>query len=225
VFVFIIIVGAAFFISYGGINWWEAWLLLSLWLGYFLLMLTVVRKINPGVVEERSSSLERFTQSWDKRIIGIYQIVSLSLYVIAGLDVGRFGWTAGLSKGIPEGILLWLKVSAGVVVSVVYLLPLWAVVSNPFASGAVRIQGERGHYVIAKGPYRFIRHPMYLGTVLYGFAFPLFLESFWALIPGVVVIGLFVLRTALEDRYLIANLPGYSDYVRQTRFRLFPGIW
>jgi protein-S-isoprenylcysteine O-methyltransferase Ste14 len=53
----------------------------------------------------------------------------------------------------------------------------------------------------------------------------LFLESFWALIPGVIVTGLFVLRTALEDRYLIANLPGYSDYVRQTRFRLFPGIW
>jgi protein-S-isoprenylcysteine O-methyltransferase Ste14 len=66
---------------------------------------------------------------------------------------------------------------------------------------------------------------MYLGTVVYGIGFPLFLESFWALIPGVIVIGLFVLRTSLEDRYLHANLPGYREYARQTRYRLLPGIW
>ncbi len=217
VLIFILGVGSAFFLSYGGFDWWEAWLLLSLWLLYFVLMLTVVRKSNPGLVEERAQSLEKFTHQWDRVIVGIYQLVSLSLYAVAGLDVGRFGWTGGL-----PGWLKWV----GFVFSIfVYLISFWAVYSNPFASGAVRIQGERGHQVFTKGPYRFIRHPMYLGTVIYGVAFPLFLESYWALIPGCIVIGLFVIRTALEDRFLTENLPGYREYVRQTRYRLVPGIW
>ena len=221
VVLFITGVGGAFFISYGGIGWWEAWVLLAMWLVYFLLMLTVVRRINPGVVEERSHSLERFSQAWDRKIIGLYQIVSLSLYVIAGLDAGRFHWTVELTGGVP----VWLKVVAGLVGFFAYLLPLWSVINNPFASGTVRIQEERGHQVVVTGPYRYIRHPMYLGTVLYGITFPLFLESYLALIPGIIVIALFILRTALEDRFLLGNLPGYSEYASQTRFRLFPGVW
>ncbi|MEJ2510555.1 MAG: isoprenylcysteine carboxylmethyltransferase family protein [Anaerolineales bacterium] len=220
-FIFMFGVGSAFFIPYGGIDWWEAWLLLSLWLAYFLLMLTVVKKINPDVVEERANSLDRFSQSWDQIIVSIYQVVSLSLYIIAGLDVGRFGWTAEVLGGVPA----WLKWIAFVFVLFVYLFPCWAIISNPFASGAVRIQEEREHQAVASGPYRIVRHPMYLGTVVYGFAFPLFLESDWALIPGVIVIGLFILRTALEDKFLMANLPGYPDYAQQTRYRLLPGVW
>ncbi len=217
VLLFIFVVGAAFFISYGSFLWWEAWLLMGLWMLYFILMLTVTRKHNPRVVEERANSLSRFTQWWDKLIIIIYQVISISLYVVAGLDVGRFGWTTGFPS--------WLKWTAFVVVIVVYLLPYWAIVCNPFASGVVRIQEERKHNVVEKGPYRFIRHPMYLGTVLYGISFPLFLESLWALIPGVIVIVLFIIRTELEDRFLKKNLPGYRQYAQRVRFRLIPGIW
>jgi protein-S-isoprenylcysteine O-methyltransferase Ste14 len=214
---FLFVVGAAFFIPYGGFSWWEAWLLLGLWACYFLLMLTVTRRYNPGVVEERANSLSRFTQRWDKLIIGLYQVASLSLYIVAGFDVGRYGWTGGLPS--------WVKWTAFLVVLVVYALPYWAVLCNPFTSGAVRIQEERGHFVVEKGPYRFIRHPMYLGTVLYGFSFPLFLESLWALVPGLIVIVLFLFRTALEDRYLHENLPGYKEYAQRVRARLIPGVW
>ena len=217
VLLFFIIVGAAFFIPYGGFGWWEAWLLLGLWACYFFLMYTVTRKYNPGIVEERANSLSKFTQRWDKLIIGLYQITSLGLYVVAGLDVGRYNWTSGVSS--------WLKWVAFLFVLVVYVLPYWAVICNPFSSGVVRIQEERGHYVVEKGPYRFIRHPMYLGSVLYGISFPLFLESLWALIPGCIVIMLFIIRTELEDRFLQENLPGYREYAQRVRARLIPGIW
>lgn len=217
VILFFIVIGAAFFLSYGGWNWWEAWFLIGMWALYFFLMLTVTKKHNPGVVEERSESLSKFSQKWDKLIIGLYQITSLSLYIVAGLDVGRFGWTGGFPA--------WLKWCAFPFVLVVYIVPYWAVLSNPFASGVVRIQEEREHKVNVSGPYQFVRHPMYLGTVIYSFAFPLFLESYWALVPGMIVMVLFVIRTALEDKYLQKNLAGYTEYARQVPFRLFPGIW
>jgi len=51
------------------------------------------------------------------------------------------------------------------------------------------------------------------------------LDSVWAFIPAVLLIGILVLRTSLEDRTLQAELPGYAEYAQRTRFRLFPGIW
>jgi protein-S-isoprenylcysteine O-methyltransferase Ste14 len=180
-------------------------------------MFTVTRKYNPGLVEERANSLSKFTQRWDRNIIVLYQITSLGLFVAAGLDVGRYNWTGGLPS--------WLKWMAFIIVLVVYALRYWAVLSNPFSSGVVRIQEERGHYVVEEGPYRYIRHPMYLGDVLYGISFPLFLESFWALIPGLIVIILFIIRTELEDRFLQENLPGYREYSNRVRARLIPGLW
>lgn len=217
VVLFLSLVGGVLFSSYGSFNWWEAWMLLGLWALYFLLMLTVVRRINPGVVKERSESLEKFGLRWDTMIIAIYQVATLALDVIAGLDVGRFGWTGGVHG--------WVKWGALPFVLFVYIFPMWAVISNPFAGGAVRIQEESGHHAVRKGPYRLVRHPMYLGTLVYGIAFPLFLESYWALIPGVIIIGLFIIRTALEDKYLHENLPGYPEFARQTRYRLVPGVW
>ncbi|MFN2144022.1 MAG: methyltransferase family protein [Anaerolineales bacterium] len=217
VVVFLLVVGGVLFSSYGSFDWWEAWMLLGLWLLYFLLMLTIVRRINPGVVKERAESLEKFSQRWDTLIIAIYQVATLTLDAVSGMDVGRFGWTGG----VPG----WVKWGALPFVLFVYVFPTWAVISNPFASGAVHIQEERDHHAIRKGPYKLVRHPMYLGTVVYGIAFPLFLESYWALIPGVIIIVLFIIRTALEDKYLHENLPGYPEFAQQTRYRLFPGIW
>ena len=217
VVLFFLVVGAAFFLSYGRWDWWEAWFLIGMWALYFGLMLTVTRKHNPGVVKERSESLSKFSQKWDKLIIGLYQVSSLSLYIIAGLDVGRYGWTSRFPA--------WLKWCAFPLVLIVYVVPYWAVLSNPFASGVVRIQEEREHKVNVSGPYQFVRHPMYLGTVIYSFAFPLFLESYWALLPGTIVLVLFVIRTTLEDKYLKLKLSGYKEYAQQVRYRLLPGIW
>jgi protein-S-isoprenylcysteine O-methyltransferase Ste14 len=217
ILLFFAVAGPALFIAYGSFRWWEAWLLLALWSLYFFLMFTVGRKLNPAVVEERLESLSKFSQRWDRLIIGLYQIDTVGLYVVAGLDRGRFGWTGGISP-----VLKWT--AFGLLV-IVYGINFWAIVSNPFASGVVRIQQERDHRVVSNGPYRFVRHPMYLMTVIFAIVFPLFLESYWTLIPGAVAIILFVIRTYLEDTYLKENLPGYIEYARQVRFRLIPGIW
>jgi protein-S-isoprenylcysteine O-methyltransferase Ste14 len=89
----------------------------------------------------------------------------------------------------------------------------------------VRIQTDRGHTVITSGPYRFVRHPGYLGLIIFTLATPLLLGSRWAFIPAVLMLVLIITRTALEDRTLQSELAGYPAYAERVRYRLLPGIW
>ena len=98
-------------------------------------------------------------------------------------------------------------------------------VSNRFFSTMVRIQADRGQTVATAGPYRYVRHPGYVGYSVSFFGMALALGSLWALVPAVLMACLLVVRTALEDRTLQDELAGYTDYARQVRYRLLPGIW
>ena len=102
---------------------------------------------------------------------------------------------------------------------------LWAMASNAFFSEGVRIQEERSHTVATGGPYQYVRHPGYSGAILAQLSTPLLLGSPWALIPSLASAALYITRTTLEDKTLVAELPGYNDYTQQTRYRLFPGVW
>jgi protein-S-isoprenylcysteine O-methyltransferase Ste14 len=97
--------------------------------------------------------------------------------------------------------------------------------TNPFLSTIVRIQDDRGHYVVTTGPYQYVRHPMYAMILLMWPGIALEMGSWWALIPAAVIVIVFVIRTALEDRTLRAELPGYVEYARRVRYRLIPGVW
>jgi protein-S-isoprenylcysteine O-methyltransferase Ste14 len=98
-------------------------------------------------------------------------------------------------------------------------------IANAFFSTAVRIQSERGHTVCRSGPYRFVRHPGYVGFILQSLGTPVLLGSWWALIPGVTAVVFMIIRTSWEDRTLQAELPGYRDFVQEVRYRLVPAIW
>jgi protein-S-isoprenylcysteine O-methyltransferase Ste14 len=115
-------------------------------------------------------------------------------------------------------------VAAGFVL-LVSALSVWAMASNRFFSGTVRIQADRGHTVVDGGPYGFVRHPGYLAWCISAPAIPLMLGSLWALIPSLLGMCALVLRTSLEDRTLRKELPGYEDYARRVRYRLLPGVW
>jgi protein-S-isoprenylcysteine O-methyltransferase Ste14 len=129
----------------------------------------------------------------------------------------RFGW----SPDLPDGLQLigLALIFAG------SMLGTWAMLTNRFFSSLVRIQTDRGHTVVSGGPYRLIRHPGYAGNVLAWMATPVFFASIWAAVPAVLAIIVTIVRTALEDRTLRAELPGYLDYTRAVRRRLLPGIW
>ena len=97
--------------------------------------------------------------------------------------------------------------------------------ANRFFAAVVRIQEDRGHTVISSGPYRVVRHPGYAGGTWTWLAMPLMLGTLWSYIPAIATVAFICLRTALEDRTLRKELPGYAEYAQRTRYRLVPGIW
>jgi protein-S-isoprenylcysteine O-methyltransferase Ste14 len=105
------------------------------------------------------------------------------------------------------------------------VLLTWSMAANAFFAQTVRIQEDRGHTVATGGPYRYVRHPGYVGGILFQVATPLILGSVWALIPAGLTVCLTIIRTALEDRTLLEELDGYKEYAGRVRYRLLPGVW
>jgi protein-S-isoprenylcysteine O-methyltransferase Ste14 len=154
---------------------------------------------------------------WDKWYFAFTTPLYLLTLVIAGLDAGRFHWTAELP--------VWVYALSALVYVLGQGIHLWAKHTNRFFSSVVRIQLDRGQQVCRDGPYRLVRHPGYVGGQLFSIVTPLILGSLWALIPAGVAAVLLIVRTALEDRTLQRELPGYTAYAQEVRYRLVPGIW
>jgi protein-S-isoprenylcysteine O-methyltransferase Ste14 len=159
----------------------------------------------------------REAKAWDKVLAPLMALsVGFPLVIVAGLD-HRYGW----SPVFP----LWLIILGFCLIALGYGFSAWAFVENRFFSSVVRIQTNRVHLVCDSGPYRIVRHPGYAGNILPLFGIVLALSSLWTLIPAVVALVIAVIRTALEDRTLQEELPGYQEYVRHVPYRLLPGIY
>lgn len=210
-----LILAAILFISSGRPDWYMAWVYLAIFAIGVTINAAFLTRVSPELIAERAR-VRTNARRWDKVLGTLWGILSLVALLIAGLNV-RFGW--------PPQILLKLQLVAVVFVSLGSALASWAMISNAFFAGTVRIQEERGHTTVSEGPYRFVRHPGYAGWIVSGIALAVMLGSLWALIPAVLAALALVVRTALEDRTLMEELDGYGDYARRVRYRLVPGIW
>ncbi len=209
--------GLVLFLPAGRLDWTWGWVLLGIAAGVLAGQLLLMILINPGLLLERGKGIvDKGVKGWDRCVVGLAMVCMIASWVVAGLEV-RFA----LAGPLPLGYHL-----AGLLGNLLgYALFLWALASNAFFAEGVRIQEERGHTVARGGPYRYVRHPGYVGAILAGVTTPLLLGSLWALIPGIAAGALYVVRTSLEDRTLRTELPGYAEYAQQTRYRLIPGVW
>ncbi|MDH4258404.1 MAG: isoprenylcysteine carboxylmethyltransferase family protein [Candidatus Aminicenantes bacterium] len=211
----IIMIATILFVSSGRLDWWMAWIYISLFIiGVSINMIILVHR-DSGLIEERSE-IKADTKKWDFWLAGFFSLMSSVTLLISGLDI-RFGW----SEEIPSV----LQFAAMVLVALGSALGSWAILSNPFFASTVRIQSERGHAVISHGPYHYVRHPGYSGWILTGMALPVMLGSLWALIPAGLTAIILIIRTGLEDWTLRRELPGYEEYSQNTHFRLVPYVW
>ena len=198
-------------------DWWEAWVYALLSIFGFIISRLLAAKKHPDVIKERARTLDHAdTKKFDKVLAPVTGLGGALLPVVAGLDE-LFHWSPAFSLAVKIAAVLFIL--AG------YAWSSWALIENRFFSGVVRIQTERGHEVVSSGPYAVMRHPGYAGALLLYLATPFFLDSWWTLLPAVLLAVVLVIRTWLEDRTLQEELPGYREYTKKVRYRLLPGLW
>jgi protein-S-isoprenylcysteine O-methyltransferase Ste14 len=211
-FAFVLI---AIFLIAGRLDYWQGWVYgaIALTLG---LLAAILLAGSPDLIEERVHPGPG-VKWWDRLFVALYLPSFLSISLLAALDAGRLGWSPDLPPVVYMFAYIALLGEIGLI--------LWSMYANRFFSSVVRIQSERGHRVVESGPYRFLRHPGYVGFLFLGPTIALALGSLWALIPASMTFTLILIRTALEDATLRRELPGYAEYACKVKYRLLPGVW
>ena len=208
--------GALLFVPAGTLHWPAAWVFLGtiavlglsggLWLA----------KIDPALLAERLRPMMQSGQpAADKKFMLAFGAAALIWFVAIGLD--RRNHASEVPVALQALGWAMLVFSSGFI--------LWVMRANSFAAPVIKLQTERGHRVISTGPYAWVRHPMYSGTVLFFVGMPLLLGSWWGVALSPLFIVLFAIRAGIEERALLAGLPGYTDYAARVRYRLLPGVW
>ncbi len=199
-------------------GWLEAWLYALIGIFGFIFSRLLVAQKHPDLLTERAKMAQHDdAKSWDKILSRVVGMGGGVMPLVAGLDM-REGWSKFAFGWDWKAIALFVMLLG-------YALGTWALLENRFFSGVVRIQTDRGHHVVDTGPYRWVRHPGYLGGLLAAFATPILLDSLWTFGVVVAYTAVILLRTSLEDRTLQAELPGYAEYAMRRKYRLLPGVW
>jgi protein-S-isoprenylcysteine O-methyltransferase Ste14 len=214
--IWIVAMGALLFVPAGTLHWPAAWVFLGtiailgvscgLWLA----------RTDPALLAERMHPMMQSDQPLaDKIFMLAFGVVALSWFLVIGFDERMH------ASHVPTALqALGLAMLLG---SVGFIM--WVMHENSFAAPVVKLQTERGHRVVSTGPYAWVRHPMYSGSVLFFVGAPLLLGSWWGVAMLPLFIALFAIRAGIEERALIAGLPGYADYATRVRYRLLPGLW
>ena len=202
------------FLAAGTLSWRRGWIWLALQLLSLATNILLTRAMNPALLKARLENA-RPVEEFDRVFSQVYFWSTSALLIVAGLDARWHG--SHLSHR-------WLYL--GIVLGSLGMIPiLVASCTNPYLEGFVRVQSERGHRVITSGAYSVVRHPMYAGLMLVILSWPLLFGSIWALIPAAAAEMAYPFRALHEDRVLQEHLPGYKEYIQQTPYRLFPGLW
>ncbi|MBY8985541.1 MAG: isoprenylcysteine carboxylmethyltransferase family protein [Candidatus Lokiarchaeota archaeon] len=208
-----IFLGLGLFFPAGTFLWLEAWIYLIIFFTFFIVVILYFSKHDPEMLQKRAKP--KFTEKWDKIVVALMGFGFLPIFIIPGFEK-KYSWS-----NVPLVVEIVGFVGFSLGLTIIFLV----MKENTFLSKTVEIQKERGHIVIISGPYRIVRHPMYLGFILFIIFYCLALGSLYSLIPTALgVVGL-VIRTVLEDKMLHEELEGYKEYAQKTKKKLIPLIW
>ena len=209
----LLLVSGSLLIPAGDVRWPMAWAFLLVFTGFALVALLV---LSSSLLAERSRLLAQGERGDVLLSIAFALLLYPGTLMACGFD-RRFG----VSMAVP----VWVEIPALGLFVAGYAFSLWAMQANPFFATVVRIQSERGHQVVERGPYAWVRHPGYAGAIFAHLFLPLSLGTLWGLAPAVLGCLLLAARAVREERTLRSGLAGYSEYASRVRWRLVPGVW
>ena len=211
-FVFaLLILGLMFFCSAGTFRYWQAWTYIVILFLPMLGILAYFLRKDPELLGRRMRTKEK--ERKQKWIIGLSLPAFIGAFLLPGFD-RRYGWS-----DVPPFVVIL----ADVIILAGYGLFVLVMRENRYASRVVDV--EENQRVITTGPYSVIRHPMYLAGLIIYLLSPLALGSYWAVLPALLLIFIYIARIRNEEKVLAEKLPGYREYLQRVRFRLISGIW
>jgi len=205
------VLGACFFLPAWSLKYWEGWLYILVIAAPVAIFGLYLFKNDPKLFERRMRTREKRKEQ--KLVLKLSVLCFPFVFALPGFDK-RFGWSK-----VP---LLVELISFGLVL-LGYFMVTSVFRANSYASRVIEV--EKGQKVISTGPYAIVRHPMYASSIVLYLFTPLALGSYWALIPAVLFLLVYIPRILGEETELNEKLEGYRDYARKVRFRLIPGVW
>jgi len=209
-----VVMGLLLFVPAGTVDYWQAWVYLSIFTGASVLTTLYVMKKDPALLQRRMSGDPAAEKRPAQKVIMLFTSIGfIALLVVPALD-RRFAWSAVPLGGVVAGEVL---------VAIGFFLIARVYRENTFASATVEV--AENQKVISTGPYAIVRHPMYASGSLYLFGTPLALGSYWGLVPIAAMMPFLIWRLLDEERLLAKDLAGYAEYQRRVRDRLVPFVW
>lgn len=206
----------ALFVPAGTIAWRSGWIFLAMFGGFVNAISLWLLRHNPALLRERMRGFTPDQKIWDKILLALTGVLFFAWLIVMPLDAVRFRWSR-----VPA----WLRSVGAATLLGSFVVFFLTFRENSYLSPVVRIQDERGQTVVSTGPYRYVRHPMYSGFLLFVLGTALLLGSRLGVLGGFVLGGLVARRAVLEERALREGLPGYGDYLARVRTRLIPKVW
>lgn len=205
---------AVIFISAWSVEYWQAWLFLTIFAVALLAITIYLMKQDPELLERRMRAGPVAEHERGQKVIqSLASLAFIAMLVIPGID-HRLRWS-----DVP----FWVVFAGDALVALGFLVVFFVFRENTFASATIEV--DAGQRTVSTGPYALVRHPMYAGALVLLAGVPLALGSWWGLLAIAPMKLLIVLRLLAEERFLAKNLPGYADYRSRVRYRLAPFVW
>jgi protein-S-isoprenylcysteine O-methyltransferase Ste14 len=210
------LVAALMFAPAGSFAFWQGWVFVGIFAASTVGFIFYFYRRDPKLIERRLENREPRREQ--KRFKMVWVPLWVVTLILPGFDY-RFGWSVRLLGGVPPAV----TGAAFAALCVAWLLVFYVMRINSFASAIVQV--EAGQKVIAEGPYRVVRHPMYSGFALMILAAPPALGSYVAVLPAVMLIPVLAFRLQDEERLLREELAGYKEYCKRTKYRMVPYVF
>ena len=217
---------AAFFVIAGDFTWIEGWIFTIILLVWSSALMFYLVKKDPELLRERlvlpiqkekKEGQDIQQKRWDKPIIAILFIFFAVWIVGTPLDAKRFA----LSPEFP----VLVKIIGVIFLNSGLAIALKALMDNPFAASLARVQKDRKQRVVSTGIYSVVRHPLYLGGILWFMGTPLLFGSLIGIGCTIGMSIFFAIRAVKEERMLEDELGGYDEYRKKVRYRIIPFIF
>ena len=207
----VVLIGTLLFLPAGTVAYTQGWLLMGiLFIPMFLAGLVMMAK-NPQLLRSRLDAKEKEReQSLVVKLSGLMFLVG---FILAGLSF-RNGWCM-----LPS----WMSTLGAVLFLISYALYAEVLRENTWLSRTIQVQ--EGQTVVSTRLYGIVRHPMYAVTLVLFLSMPLVLGSALAFVIFLAYPFIIMKRIRNEEEVLARDLPGYTTYMQQVKWRMIPFIW